>query len=578
MLMDFQNDYSVRRDRKREVIDIKAKHNEIREDRRRRGKTDQIYERIHQLRMHILEVLDLLVDEYNPPGESLPVEGTPTPVEEEIPRSDETYSNDRVDRISLPKTPYEQEQEKYFTQAEQPTTTTVFEGLGISKAFSSGSIDFILHPIDLKLKLGEITAVVGENGSGKTTLLRIIAGELGHTAGELGYPRLTARGKPHDYLVKQQIAYISQELPKMYGLLADNLHFTAAINGVTGQDYVWEDDPPIPLDIKAGNGGDAEAQGGDGGDCDQCPGGAGGDGGDAIAEGGMGGKASEKENVIGEGSIERELGTGGTGGDADALGGAGGHGADCCKRTGGNGGDGGRAEATAGEAGAPNGEPGTTGVRGGHGGDGGEGEQPGQGGSGGEGIGSPSDIPDGQPGRPGSLCPLPEDARYHYPDHSDVPAGNTEPGTTLTLTTYPTTTTTISPSGAIQLYFLTAEELGLGPSQPPPSYSSDGGGTVEVVGGMQYLSFLWDVVKAIVFLNHECADHWLLWKVYRNGEVVGSGFNQDTWSPSAPPVEERLDLRADNDGPIERFELRIAPETPGCPWTLERWSVKIDDP
>ena len=42
-----------------------------------------------------------------------------------------------------------------------------------------------LAGVDLALRHGEITALVGANGSGKTTLLRILAGILEPSAGEV---------------------------------------------------------------------------------------------------------------------------------------------------------------------------------------------------------------------------------------------------------------------------------------------------------------------------------------------------------------------------------------------------------
>jgi PKD repeat protein len=145
-----------------------------------------------------------------------------------------------------------------------------------------------------------------------------------------------------------------------------------------------------------GTGGAASATGGDGGDCNVCPGGAGGAGGAALATGGNGG------NATGNGAR-----AGGNGGKADALGGLGGKGATCCTppQAGGNGGTGGSATSTAGNPGAPGGAFGANGIQGGDGGNGGDGEPSGAGGPGGLGTGTPADIPDGDPGQPGGPCP-----------------------------------------------------------------------------------------------------------------------------------------------------------------------------
>lgn len=57
----------------------------------------------------------------------------------------------------------------------------------IVKEFPIGSSDFIrvLHGIDLQIKTGELTYLIGESGSGKTTLISIIAGILYPTEGSV---------------------------------------------------------------------------------------------------------------------------------------------------------------------------------------------------------------------------------------------------------------------------------------------------------------------------------------------------------------------------------------------------------
>ncbi len=106
----------------------------------------------------------------------------------------------------------------------------------ITKKYSGRLTDFQLSVPELELKLGEITSLVGENGNGKTTLLRIIAGELKETNGIIKYPALTKSKEASWYKIKQQIAYVPQELSKWTGALVDNLHFAAAIHGIKGKE------------------------------------------------------------------------------------------------------------------------------------------------------------------------------------------------------------------------------------------------------------------------------------------------------------------------------------------------------
>jgi ABC-2 type transport system ATP-binding protein len=99
----------------------------------------------------------------------------------------------------------------------------------ISKKYNNGS--FSLKPINLSVNTGDVLGVVGENGNGKTTLLRCLAGQLGLNNGVIRYHLLE---NPDAYAIKNHIAFIPQRIPKWYGMLKDNLHFSAAIAGING--------------------------------------------------------------------------------------------------------------------------------------------------------------------------------------------------------------------------------------------------------------------------------------------------------------------------------------------------------
>jgi ABC-2 type transport system ATP-binding protein len=105
----------------------------------------------------------------------------------------------------------------------------------ITKTYPKAKSNFLLDDINVSLKSGQITGVVGENGNGKTTLLRIIAGELSHSGGQIHYPSIVKQFD--DWRIpKEKIAYIPQRIPRWFGLLKDNLHFKATSHGILGRE------------------------------------------------------------------------------------------------------------------------------------------------------------------------------------------------------------------------------------------------------------------------------------------------------------------------------------------------------
>ncbi len=154
-------------------------------------------------------------------------------------------------------------------------------------------------------------------------------------------------------------------------------------------------------DQKGGDGGDAFAFGGDGGDDTCCPGTKGGKGGDATATGGGGGSSTLSLNLGGNSLANVPAAIGGNGGSGITEAGRGGDGSSCFKQKAGDGGDGGVSNAFYGLGGAGNGPesiPGIDGTTeidtsGGRGGDGGDGDPFGVGGIGGDFFEGPAGGP-----------------------------------------------------------------------------------------------------------------------------------------------------------------------------------------
>ncbi len=112
----------------------------------------------------------------------------------------------------------------------------VFEGENISKSYRRSS--FELKDINLILRAGEITSVIGENGNGKTTLFRTIVGEIKHSSGILFYPEINPeKGKRvHWSKVNQIMAYVPQDLPNWNRSLREMIQFEAATHGILGEE------------------------------------------------------------------------------------------------------------------------------------------------------------------------------------------------------------------------------------------------------------------------------------------------------------------------------------------------------
>ena len=110
----------------------------------------------------------------------------------------------------------------------------VVKGKTLNMTYKKGG--FTIYDLDIELRLGEITGVVGENANGKTTLFEIIVGNIGINSGDLSYPYLNNNGNLNWFSIKNQIAYVPQNLPSWNGSLKDNLHFEASIHGIKGKE------------------------------------------------------------------------------------------------------------------------------------------------------------------------------------------------------------------------------------------------------------------------------------------------------------------------------------------------------
>jgi ABC-2 type transport system ATP-binding protein len=110
------------------------------------------------------------------------------------------------------------------------SSTPLLKVLSVEKKYQGGH--FSLSPISLEVKTTDVLGVVGENGNGKTTLLRCLAGQLAIDNGSIEYSKIPYADL---FQIKNHVAFIPQRIPKWHGLLKDNLHFSASLAGIYGE-------------------------------------------------------------------------------------------------------------------------------------------------------------------------------------------------------------------------------------------------------------------------------------------------------------------------------------------------------
>jgi D-xylose transport system ATP-binding protein len=91
----------------------------------------------------------------------------------------------------------------------------LLELVGINKSF--GPVH-VLHDIDLTVRAGEVTALVGDNGAGKSTLIKCVAGIHPMDSGQVRF-----RGKPVTIHSPKDAADLGIEVVYQDLALADNL-------------------------------------------------------------------------------------------------------------------------------------------------------------------------------------------------------------------------------------------------------------------------------------------------------------------------------------------------------------------
>jgi len=119
---------------------------------------------------------------------------------------------------------------------EEPDGGFFIEARGIVKVFPGVRA---LKGVDLKLKRGEVLAVVGENGAGKSTLMKVLAGVEPVTSGTIYVDGKAERLGSVDRALELGISLVHQELNLCDNLsIADNVHLgREMIAGLSGHGW-----------------------------------------------------------------------------------------------------------------------------------------------------------------------------------------------------------------------------------------------------------------------------------------------------------------------------------------------------
>ncbi|WP_214106842.1 sugar ABC transporter ATP-binding protein [Acrocarpospora catenulata] len=108
----------------------------------------------------------------------------------------------------------------------------VVECRDVHKAFGHVSV---LKGVDLALRSGTVTALVGENGAGKSTLMKIIAGQEAPSAGEIRVGEKTLRAASVREAREAGIAIVPQELAPIPDMtIYENLFLGRELKGALG--------------------------------------------------------------------------------------------------------------------------------------------------------------------------------------------------------------------------------------------------------------------------------------------------------------------------------------------------------
>ncbi len=213
-----RNDYP-HTDYEQEIILLSQQfHTILKQERTRTINSANFVEQKNRITKALLDIIQVLQENITP----LVTQTSLSQQTESLPNPPQASSNESKPKLKV---------DDLVAFVHPPKPKIVLKASNIVKTYGRFS-NFKLSVEELELKLGTITALVGENAVGKTTLLRILAGELAQTKGCLEYPLFQNNKRLNWRKIKQQIAYIPQHLPAWQGNLYQNLCYAAVTHGI----------------------------------------------------------------------------------------------------------------------------------------------------------------------------------------------------------------------------------------------------------------------------------------------------------------------------------------------------------
>lgn len=202
-LIDLAKDYSEKSETNDQTIIIRSNFVSIRKEENQFGRSSETSKERNLLMKQMLSLLTEISTEVQNTSTDSPTEtkASTRPVEHSI-----KPTNRKIDR------------------------DIILQGKGLSKSYDH----FTLDPIDIILRAGEITGLVGKNGSGKSTLLSMLARGIKPGEGTLTYPKLDSDDWNE---IECYFCYIPQEIwLYRYNVSVKNeLHYWFSTHGIKGR-------------------------------------------------------------------------------------------------------------------------------------------------------------------------------------------------------------------------------------------------------------------------------------------------------------------------------------------------------